>query len=210
VTKSEPFVVDATGEAKRLAPATLRNRDAIAKVLESILPARGTVLEIASGTGEHLVHFAARFPHLNWQPSDYDETGLASVAAWSAEADLPNILPPIQIDAAAPDWPIAHVDSILCINMVHISPWAAAQGLFSGAVRLLPSGGALFLYGPYRRAGLPTATSNEEFDASLKAHNPCWGLRQVEDVVESAKAAGLAFDQLFEMPANNLSLVFRR
>ncbi len=210
MSKSQPFVFDDTGEAKRFAPATLRNRDAIAEVLTRILPAQGTVLEIASGTGEHLVSFAARFPYLDWRPSDYDEAGLASIAAWSAEAALPNILPPVQIDAAAPDWPIAHADSILCVNMVHISPWPATLGLLSGAVRVLPPGGALFLYGPYRRAGLPTATSNEDFDASLKARNPDWGLRQVEDVVERAKAAGLRFDQLVEMPANNLSLVFRR
>ncbi len=210
MTKSEPFVFEDMGEAKRFAPATLRNRDAIADVLAPILPERGTVLEIASGTGEHLIHFAARFPHLGWQPSDYDAAGLASIAAWSAEAGLPNILPSMQIDASAADWPITSADTILCINMIHISPWAATLGLLKGAARLLPPGGALYLYGPYRRAGLPTSPSNEDFDLSLKSRDPEWGLRLVEDVVTAAIDAGLALDQLTEMPANNLSLVFRR
>jgi Protein of unknown function (DUF938) len=210
VTSPKPFVFEETGEAKRFAPATERNRDAIGDVLAEILPPSGTVLEIASGTGEHLVHFAARFPALLWQPSDYDATGLASIVAWSAEADLPNILPPVRIDAAVANWPINQTDMIFCINMVHISPWKAARGLLEGARALLPPNGALCLYGPYRRSDVVTAPSNEVFDAALKSRNPEWGLRSVEDVVALAATNSLALDQLIEMPSNNLVLVFRR
>ncbi len=207
---SEPFVFDDTGEAKRFAPATQRNRDAITHVLATLLPASGTVLEIASGTGEHLVHFAQEFPHLNWQPSDYDQAGLASIAAWSAEAALPNILAPVRIDAASPDWPITQADAILCINMVHISPWAATLGLMAGAGRLLGPGGLLYLYGPFSQEGIPLAEGNTDFDISLKDRNPEWGLRNVEDVAAVAAEVGLVLEAVHEMPANNLSLVFRR
>ena len=206
----KPYVFGALGEAKRLAPATERNRDAIANVLAPLLPDTGTILEIASGTGEHLVHFASRFRHLMWQPSDCDAIGLASIAAWSAEAALPNILPPIQIDASAAEWPIASADAILCINMIHIAPWAATQGLMTGAARLLQPGGLLYLYGPYREASVQTAPSNEEFDVSLKSRNADWGLRSVEVVVSLAKHHGLTLEARIEMPANNLSLIFRR
>ena len=207
---SEPFVFDDTGEAKRFAPATLRNRDTITHVLGAVLPASGTILEIASGTGEHLVHFAREFPHLNWQPSDYDDAGLASIAAWSAEAALPNILAPVRIDAARAHWPVAQADAILCINMVHISPWAATLGLMAGAGRLLSRGGLLYLYGPFRQAGIPLAEGNASFDASLRDRNPEWGLRSVEDVAAVAVGAGLALEAVHDMPANNVSLVFRR
>ena len=210
MTDPNPYVFDATGETKRFAPATTRNRDAIADVLAPLLPDAGTILEIASGTGEHLVHFAARFPQLTWQPSDYDGAGLASIAAWSAEAALPNILPPIQIDASAAEWPVPSADAILCINMIHIAPWAAAQGLMAGAGRLLAKNGLLYLYGPYREANLPIAPSNEAFDASLQSRNPDWGLRSVEEVTGLAEMNGLRLEARFEMPANNLSLVFRR
>jgi hypothetical protein len=208
--KPTPFVFEPTGEAKRFAPAIERNRDAIVAVLRDILPASGTVLEIASGTGEHIVHFAAAFPQLSWQPSDYDEVGLASIAAWSSESGLTNILPPVQIDATATIWPVTKSDTILCINMIHIAPWTAAQGLFAGAGRLLSAGAPLYLYGPYRDADLPTAESNGAFDASLKSRNPAWGLRQVEDVAALAAENGFALDRRSEMPANNLSLVFRK
>jgi hypothetical protein len=210
VTKPAPFIFDETGEAKRFAPATVRNRDAIADILAGILPAHGTIVEIASGTGEHLVHFAARFPALEWQPSDYDDAGLASISAWSAEASLPNILPPLRIDARVPEWPLASAAAILCINMIHISPWDATLGLFRGAAMILPAGAPLYLYGPYIRADVPMAESNLSFDASLRARDPAWGLRAVEDVAEVAAANGFTLDQLIEMPANNLSLIFRR
>jgi SAM-dependent methyltransferase len=205
-----PFVFEPTGEAKRFAPATVRNRDAIVAVLRDVLPERGTVLEIASGTGEHIVHFGHAFPHLHWQPSDYDAAGLASIAAWSAESGLANILPPVRIDASAAHWPVGGVDALICINMIHIAPWSATEGLMVGAGRLLPAGGALYLYGPYREADVPTVESNEAFDVSLKSRNPEWGLRQVEDVAALAEQHGLTLESRIAMPANNLSLFFRQ
>ena len=192
----------------RHAPAAARNRDPILAVLRDILPVSGLVLEIASGTGEHVRHFAEALPELDWQPSDADPDALASIAAWSE--GLPNVHRPLALDAAAPGWPVARADAVLCINMVHISPWSATEGLFAGAARMLSPGAPLYLYGPYRRAGTPTAPSNEAFDASLKARNPEWGLRQLDDMIALADRAGLRFDRLVEMPANNLSLVFRR
>ncbi|MEC3910518.1 DUF938 domain-containing protein [Sphingobium sp. CR2-8] len=194
---------------KRFAPATERNRDAIAAVLRDALPPAGLVLEVASGSGEHAVHFAVSFPDLDWQPTDPDPTAINSIAAWREEARAPNLRAPIPLDAAA-DWPIAQAAAILCINMVHIAPWEATLGLFKGAGQALPPGGLLYLYGPYTRVGVETAPSNLTFDASLKARDPRWGLRRVEDVVAAAQAQGLRLDKLIAMPANNLSLLFRR
>ena len=193
---------------KRYAPATERNREPIAQVLRGVLPERGTVLEVASGTGEHAVYFAGLFPNLDWQPSDPDPEALESIRAWRAEAGLENVEEPVLLDAASDRWPVAHASAILCINMVHISPWEATEGLMRGAGRLLPPGAPLILYGPYRRAGVPTAPSNETFDASLKARNPEWGLRSVESVTAEAARNGLGFERLWEMPANNLMLLF--
>jgi hypothetical protein len=200
---------DGGGEAKRHAPATLRNRDAIVAVLRETLPKTGLVLEIASGSGEHAVHFAQAFSSLDWQPSDPEPAALASIDAWRAEAGLANLRSPLMLDTAAGDWPVAHVDAILCINMIHISPWSATEGLMAGAARLLPAGAPLYLYGPYVRADAPTAESNLAFDASLRARDPAWGLRALEDVIALAARHGLTFDRLIEMPANNLSVVFR-
>ena len=194
---------------KRHAPATERNRDAILAILRNELPSCGLVLEVASGSGEHAVHFAAALPHLDWQPSDPDPAALASIAAWRVEAGLPNLRPPVRLDAAAP-WPVESADAILCINMAHISPWAATLGLLSGAGKVLAPGGLLYLYGPYFRDGVETAPSNLAFDASLRARDPQWGLRRVEDVAAAASVEGLRFERLVEMPANNLSLLFRR
>ncbi|MBJ7438941.1 MAG: DUF938 domain-containing protein [Sphingopyxis sp.] len=201
---------DGGSDDKRHAPATLRNRDAIAAVLAEWLPATGTVLEVASGSGEHIVHFAATFPALDWQPSDPDPAGLVSIAAWCVEAGLANIAPPLPLDASAGDWPIEHADAILCINMVHISPWAATLGLLSGTARLLAGDAPLILYGPYIEPDVPTADSNLAFDASLRARDPAWGLREVDDVKAVAAAAGLTFAERRAMPANNLMLLFRR
>ncbi|HEY0412327.1 MAG TPA: DUF938 domain-containing protein [Allosphingosinicella sp.] len=192
------------------APAAARNRDPIAAVLREMLPASGTVLEVASGTGEHVVHFAGLFPHLRWQPSDAEAEALASIRAWRAEAKLANLLDPVRLDARTAPWPVDRADALLCINMVHISPWAATEGLMRGAGVLLPAGAPLILYGPYRRGGVPTAPSNEAFDASLKARDAEWGLREVEAVEAEAALHGLRVDRLVEMPANNLTLVFRR
>lgn len=190
---------------KRHAPATERNREPIAAVLTAELPEAGQVLEVASGTGEHCAWFAERFPALRWQPSDPDPEALTSIAAWCE--GLPNVRPPLALDASAP-FPAIDADAILCINMVHISPWAATLGLLAGAERLLATGAPLILYGPYRRHGVPTAPSNEQFELWLKDRSPEYGLRHVEDV--TAAAAGFVLDRLAEMPANNLMLVYRR
>ena len=195
---------------KRHAPATERNRDAIAEVLREVLPEQGLLLEVAAGTGEHAAYLAPIFPGLTWQPSDPDPEALTSIEAWQADAGADNLLPPVFLDAASETWPIDSADAILCINMVHISPWAATGGLMRGAGRLLPPGGPLILYGPYRRADVPTAPSNEAFDASLKARNPAWGLRDLEAVQAEAAGQGLGLERVYEMPANNLTLVFRK
>ena len=195
---------------RRYAAATERNREPIAQVLRAVLPERGTVLEVASGTGEHAVYFAGLFPELAWQPSDPDPEALQSIGAWREEAGLANLAEPVLLDASAADWPVATADAIVCINMVHISPWTATEGLMRGAGRLLPPGAPLLLYGPYRRAGVPTAPSNEAFDASLKSRNPEWGLRDLEAITAEAGRHGLAFERLWEMPANNLSIVLRK
>ncbi len=201
---------EAAGEAaKRHAPATLRNRDAIAEILAEELPASGEVLEIASGSGEHICYFAERLPALIWQPSDPDSAALASIAAWSAEAAMPNIRPPIELDAAASQWSAQRADALLCINMVHISPWAATLGLMAGAARLLPPGAPLILYGPFIEAEVPTAASNAEFDASLRARDARWGLRDTADVSAAAAALGFWLTRRCAMPANNLMLVYR-
>lgn len=197
-------------DAKRHAPATLRNRDAIVAVLADWLPPAGTVLEVASGSGEHVVHFAAAFPGLVWQPSDPDRDALTSIAAWSGEAGLANIAPPFELDASATDWPLGTADAVLCINMVHISPWAATLGLFAGAARLLPAGAPLVLYGPYVEPDVATAESNLAFDDSLRARNAQWGLRDTRDVVTAADKAGFGFSERRAMPANNLMLLFCR
>lgn len=196
--------------ARRTAPAATRNREPILAVLRTLLPERGLVLEIASGTGQHAAAFADALPGLTWQPSDPDPAALASIAAWRETAGFPNLRQPIALDAASDAWPMDRADAVLCINMVHISPWGATEGLMRGAARILPAGGPLILYGPYRRAGVPTAPSNEAFDASLKARDPRWGLRDQETVEAEAARNGLRLDRLVEMPANNLVLVFRR
>ena len=208
---SAPWSPGEGGEAeKRHAPATLRNRDAIAAVLADWLPAAGTVLEIASGSGEHVVHFAEVFPSLDWQPSDPDPAGLTSIAAYRAEAGLANIAPPVALDAASAAWPVDHAAAIVCINMVHISEWAATVGLFDGSAKLLQKGGPLILYGPYFRKDHPTAPSNLAFDESLRARNSEWGIRWLEDVTELAEAKDFALAEVREMPANNLMLLYQR
>ena len=159
----------------RFSPAVARNRDPILAVLRRVLPAQGTVLEIASGSGEHAAYFAAALPHLFWQPADIDPDALASISAHRAAAEAPNLLHPIELDAAAPDWPVTRADAIVSINMIHIAPWAAAAGLMAGAARLLAAGGVLYLYGPFMEDGRHTAQSNASFDASLRARDPEMG-----------------------------------
>lgn len=196
--------------ARRSAPAALRNRAPIAAVLEEWVPERGLVLEIASGTGEHAVHFAERFPGLEWQPSDMHPDALASIRAWRAEAGLPNMREPLLIDASSSDWPIAEADAVLSINMVHISPWASALGLLDGAARLLSPGAPLILYGPWLKDDMATASSNMDFDADLKRRDPAWGLRRVEEFAAAADERGLRLIETRTMPANNMMLLLRR
>lgn len=197
-------------DARQHAPATERNREPILAVLREELPERGLVLEVASGTGEHAVHFARALPDLQWQPSDPSPEALASIAAWRESEGSVNLLTPIALDAASEHWPLDSADAIVCINMVHISPWQSTVGLMRAAGRLLPSGGPLILYGPYRRAGHPLEPSNAAFDESLKARDPRWGLRLLEDVADCAAASGLDLSRVVEMPANNLTVVFRK
>jgi SAM-dependent methyltransferase len=191
-------------------PAALRNRGPILDVLRRVLPATGTVLEIASGSGEHAVHFAAALPQLSWQPSDVAEDALASIAAYRTAAGLTNLLPPIELDVTLPAWPVARADAIVSLNMIHIAPWSAAVGLFAGANRLLAPGAVLYLYGPFREDGRHTAPSNAAFDASLRSRNPEWGVRDLGEVAALAADHGLQFEERIAMPANNLSVVFRR
>ncbi len=199
-------------DKRRHAPATLRNRDAILAALQRHLPARGTVLEVASGTGEHAAHFAAALPGLVFRPSDPDPGARASVDAWAKGARLPNLRAALALDVAEPDWEraVGEADAVLCINMVHIAPWAATEGLMRGAARLLPAGGVLCLYGPFRREGRHTAPSNAAFDAQLRASDPAWGVRDLEAVAADAAARGFAPPVVEEMPANNLFVAFRR
>jgi hypothetical protein len=204
----QPFIFESGPDVKRHAPATERNRDVIGETLARVLPADGLVLEVASGTGEHAVHFAKRFPGLIWQPSDADPIAIASINAWRADTKLVNVRPAMQLDASA-DWPISHADAVICINMTHISPWAATLGLLRNAARVMPPSAVLFIYGPYNQHGVPLADSNAAFDISLRRQNPEWGLRYVDDIVEEADKIGLRLDQVIAMPANNLSLIFR-
>jgi len=195
---------------RRVALHVARNADLIAEVLRDVLPGRGLVLEVASGSGEHALHFAREFPKLLWQPSDPEPAALRSIEAWRAQAGLFNLLPPVALDARAVDWPVVKVDAVLAINMVHISPWSATLGLLRGAAGLLAPGAPLYLYGAYRRAGVETAPSNEAFDESLRARNPEWGVRDVEAVVAEAEARDFALERVIAMPANNLSVILRR
>jgi hypothetical protein len=203
------YEAPATG-ARRSAPAALRNREPIADVLADWLPASGLVLELASGTGEHAVHFATRFPALDWQPSDLHPDALESIAEWRELTGLPNLRPPLALDASSAAWPIDSADALLSINMVHISPWSSAIGLIEGASRILPPRGPLILYGPWLKDGVEPAPSNLAFDADLKRRDPAWGLRRVEDFAAAAADRGFALHQARDMPANNLMLLFRR
>ena len=206
----QPFVFEpGAGPQRRVAPHVARNAGPITEVLRGVLPPAGLVLEVASGTGEHALHFARAFPTLTFQPTDPDPLALSSIEAWRSEAP-DNLLPPLMLDAAGEDWPVDRADALLCINMVHISPWAATLGLLQGASRLLPAGAPLVLYGAYRRTGVPTAPSNEAFDESLRARNPEWGLRLLEDVVAEAGAVGFSLESVFDMPANNVTVILRR
>lgn len=207
----------------RHAPATQRNRQPILEVLERVLPPTGTVLEVASGTGEHAVFFAPRLQPRQWLPSDVNPSALESIAAWGKEAECESLHPPVELDASASRWTIETEDApqwvrellknqplsaIASINMIHISPWESCLGLMAGAGRLLPAGGTLYLYGPFRQGGQHTAPSNEAFDESLRYQNPAWGVRNLEDVIAVAKQNHLTLQETVAMPANNFSVIF--
>nr|WP_290228175.1 DUF938 domain-containing protein [Trichocoleus desertorum] len=209
-----------TNDACRHAPATARNREPILQVLQRVLPATGTVLEVASGTGEHAIFFAPRLQPRIWQPSDPNPEMVASIAAWQQEWPANNLRSPLQLDTRDSVWPVETasdgsdpseppITAIVCCNMIHIAPWSAGLGLLAGAGRILPSGAILYLYGPYKQNGQHTAPSNELFDESLRSQNPDWGVRNLEDVVAAAKAQNLIFRETVPMPANNFSVVFQ-
>jgi SAM-dependent methyltransferase len=197
-------------------PSAERNREPILAVLREVLPPTGRVLEIASGTGQHAVCFAGALPGLDWQPSDLDADARASIAAWVAHAGLANIRAPLALDVHQADWGVhTHdkldkLDAVVCINMIHISPWSATQALFAGASRRLAVGGVLYLYGPYKRGGAQTSPSNDAFDQQLRSRDPAWGVRDMEAVVALGASVGLVCDEPIAMPANNFSLVFRK
>jgi hypothetical protein len=196
---------------RRTAPAATRNRDAILDVLARVLPKTGVILEVASGTGQHAAHFAAALPGITWQPSDTDQASLASIDAWRRHAALTNLNAPVSLDVRVSPWPVPDtLAGIVCINMIHIAPWTAAEALFRGAGERLTNEGVLFLYGPYKRDGAHTAPSNEAFDSQLRATNPEWGVRNLEEVVELGRREGLSMQEAVPMPANNFSLIFRR
>ena len=191
-------------------PAAERNKEPILGVLETVLPSEGTVLEIASGTGQHVCYFAQALPRIRWQPTEPDDASREAMSIRIGESGLGNVATPVGLDVSHPHWPVAdRYDAILCINMIHISPWSATEALISGAARHLSPGGKLILYGPYLENG-QAVQSNLDFDASLKQRNPQWGLRELEDVTRLAAAQGLRRQQVARMPANNLTLVFDR
>jgi hypothetical protein len=192
------------------APATARNREPILAALSHLLPRRGLVLEISSGSGEHAAHFAGAFPHLQWQPSDLEPRALSSIAAYRHQAGLANLLAPRMLDATSDEWPFDHADAVVCINMIHIAPWRACEGLMAGAARILPDSGILYLYGPFRENGEHTAESNLRFDIDLRSRDPDWGVRNLEDVVALANINGLAHIESLIMPTNNRSIVFQK
>ena len=203
--------IDVTPGGALASPAVARNTGPILEVLTAHMPARGRVLEIAAGSGEHAVAFARALPGLDWTPSDPSAEARASIAAWAIAAGLPNLRPPPALDVLEPaTWPEEPLQAVVCINMIHISPWAATEGLMALAGSRLATGGLLVLYGPYREAEVPLAPSNAAFDESLKSRDPAWGLRDREAVAAVAKAEGLALTRRIEMPANNLMLLFRR
>ena len=196
---------------KRLvSPSAERNKEPIARLLARILPDRGIILEVSSGTGQHAVHFARAMPHLLWQPTERDADCLASIASWSAAQALPNVNAPLRLDVHDEVWPVAEAAAVVCINMIHIAPAAATTALMRGAAKILSAGQVLFLYGPYRRQGQATAPGNAAFDQQLKAQNPAWGVRNLEDVAYVAKAEGFDLCEICDMPANNLGVVFRK
>ncbi|MDR6391241.1 DUF938 domain-containing protein [Paraburkholderia phenoliruptrix] len=202
---TEPF-----SPMRQRSPSAERNREPILAVLRAVLPATGRVLEIASGTGQHALCFAGALPGLDWQPSDADEAARESIAAWITQDAPPNVRAPLALDVHEADWGVGTVDAVVCINMIHIAPWSAAESLVAGASRHLRDGGVLYLYGPFRRGGAHTAPSNAAFDDQLRSRDPSWGVRDMEEVVALAASAEFVCDEPVAMPANNFSLIFRK
>jgi SAM-dependent methyltransferase len=199
-----------TSDPRQYRPHVPRNRDPILDVLKRVLPARGLVLEIASGSGEHAAYFASGLPALTWQPSDPEAEALASIAAHREDTGLANLLAPVRLDVTAPSWPVERAAALVCCNMIHIAPWAACEGLIVGAARVLPTGGVLYLYGPYKIGGRHTAPSNQEFDVYLRRQNAAWGIRDLEEVTALARRHNFTLIETVAMPANNLSVIFAR
>ncbi len=200
----------ASSDQRQYRPHVARNREPILDVLKRVLPPRGLVLEIASGSGEHAAYFAGHLSALSWQPTDPDAQALASIAAHRAASDAPNLLPPLHLDVTAQAWPVERADAVMCCNMIHIAPWAACEGLIAGAQRVLAAGGILYLYGPYTIDGRHTAPSNQAFDGYLRSQNAAWGIRDLAEVAALAKRHDLALVETVPMPANNFSVIFRR
>jgi hypothetical protein len=196
--------------AKAFAPAFGRNRQVILDVLRRVLPSRGIVVEVASGTGQHATFFSEHLPALRWQPSDVSPEALRSIAAWVGEAARDNLLPPLELDVRWARWPVTEVNALLCINMIHISPWETTEALFRGAGELLAVGSPLITYGPYRLHGEHTAPSNAGFDESLRSRNSQWGVRDVDELHELAEHTGFTLEERIAMPANNMTLVWKR
>lgn len=213
--------MDESLDLRRYAPATERNREPILAVLQQVLPPTGTILEISSGTGEHSIFMAPQLAPRYWLPSDPNPEARASIAAWQQSVPCDNIYPPIDLDASSSEWSIESgsvpihdltqqpITAIVNINMIHIAPKSAYLGLFAGAQRILPIGGILYLYGPFKQGGVHTAPSNEAFDASLRSQNPEWGVRDLEEIITVAQSHNLALQKVYPMPANNLSVIFK-
>jgi SAM-dependent methyltransferase len=199
-----------TSDRRLYFPHVARNREPILEILQRVLPRQGLVLEIASGGGEHAAYFASNLPGLRWQPTDANSEMFESIAAHRAAIGVANLLLPLHLDVTSARWPVERADAMVSCNMIHIAPWAATEGLIAGAGRTLPRGGPLYLYGPYKIDGRHTAPSNQDFDARLRAQNPIWGVRDLTNVSDLAKRYGLARSETVPMPANNLSVIFRR
>ena len=202
--------LDNLAGGRLVSPSAERNKGPIADLLRQILPHPGLVLEVSSGTGQHVVHFAREMPYLTWQPSERDEESLQSIAHWLAAEALTNVRAPLRLDVGDQPWPVSSAIAVVCLNMIHIAPWSAAEALIGGARATLSPGGALFLYGPFRREGRHTHPSNEAFDRQLRLQNPEWGVRDLEDVARHAEAQDFGAPEIHEMPANNVSVVFRK
>ncbi|MBT9313484.1 DUF938 domain-containing protein [Leptothoe kymatousa] len=202
-------------DGRLYSPATERNREVILEILERVLPNPGTVLEIASGTGEHAAYFAPKLAPRRWWPSDVSAPMLKSIAAWAKQTNACYLIPATELDVCQTPWPVENhekhsVDAIVNINMIHISPWQTCEALLTGAERILPNGGVLYIYGPFKRDGQHTAPSNDTFDTWLKEQNPDWGVRDLEAVEDAAKGHKFALKEVIDMPANNFSLVFHK